>query len=43
MGDGSLRVVRNGIGINETASVELLGIKVCVKGVCVKGVCAKES
>ena len=28
MGDGSLRVVRNGIGINETATIELLGIKV---------------
>ena len=28
MGDGSLRVVRNGIGINETATVELHGIKV---------------
>jgi DNA damage-binding protein 1 len=27
--DGSLRVVRNGIGINEHATVELSGIKVC--------------
>jgi DNA damage-binding protein 1 len=26
--DGSLRVVRNGVGINEQASIELLGIRV---------------
>lgn len=27
--DGALRIVRNGIGINEQAQVELPGIKVC--------------
>ncbi len=32
MGDGSLRVVRNGIGINEQATVELPGIKVRAEG-----------
>jgi DNA damage-binding protein 1 len=29
--DGSLRVVRNGIGINEHAAVELSGIKVHIR------------
>ena len=29
MKDGSLRVVRNGIGINEQAAVELPGIQAC--------------
>lgn len=28
MSDGSLRIVRNGIGINEAATVDLPGIKV---------------
>jgi hypothetical protein len=28
MSDGSLRVIRNGIGINEQATIELPGIKV---------------
>lgn len=28
MSDGTLRIVRNGIGINEQATIELEGIKV---------------
>lgn len=28
--DGSLRVVRNGIGVHEAASMELPGVCVCV-------------
>jgi hypothetical protein len=31
LSDGSLRIVRNGIGINEQATIELEGIKVCVR------------
>jgi hypothetical protein len=41
LGDGSLRVVRNGIGISETASLELPGgARVCGQGkvcICVAG------
>lgn len=29
--DGSLRIVRNGIGINEQAAIELSGVKVRVR------------